>query len=97
MKYIFTMPPINIIDNVPITIDLIMWIWIIFFNISLGFWLRNKDIWFRKYQIIAQTLPNCNIAETDNPGSSTPRKIDTILRWAVLLIGKNSVKPWIKP
>jgi len=37
------------------------------------------------------------IADNEEPGSFIPNKRDIIFKWAVLLIGINSVKPWIKP
>ena len=42
-------------------------------------------------------LPNWSIADREEPGSSIPKTRDIIFKWAVLLTGKNSVKPWIKP
>ena len=52
---------------------------------------------FLKYQNIAKTLPSWIIADKDVPGSSNPNHKDIIFKWAVLLTGINSVKPWIKP
>ena len=52
---------------------------------------------FLKYQIRAKTLPSCMIADKELPGSSRPRRRDITFKWAVLLTGINSVKPWIKP
>ena len=37
------------------------------------------------------------IAEIEGPGSLIPKKSDMTFKWAVLLIGINSVKPWIMP
>ena len=37
------------------------------------------------------------MADKEGPGSSIPRKRDKTFKWAVLLTGTNSVKPWIKP
>ena len=50
-----------------------------------------------KYQNKATTLPNWIIADNDEPGSSMPRSRDMTFKWAVLLTGINSVKPWIIP
>ena len=50
-----------------------------------------------KYQNIAKTLPSWIIADIDEPGSWIPNHKDIIFKWAVLLTGINSVKPWIKP
>ena len=52
---------------------------------------------YLKYQIRAKTLPNWSIADKEGPGSLIPKKIEMIFKWAVLLTGINSVKPWIKP
>ena len=52
---------------------------------------------FLKYQNIASTLPSWIIADKEWPGSSIPKKRDNTFKWAVLLTGINSVKPWIKP
>ena len=37
------------------------------------------------------------MADKDEPGSLIPKKCDMTFKWAVLLTGINSVKPWIKP
>ena len=37
------------------------------------------------------------MADKDEPGSLIPKKCDKTFKWAVLLTGINSVKPWIKP
>ena len=60
-------------------------------------WLLIIKMSFLKYQIKAKTLPNWIIADKDGPGSSTPKKIEITFKWAVLLTGINSVKPWITP
>ena len=65
----------------------------IFFEVEF---LKLK-ISFLKYQNIANTLPSWIIADKDVPGSSIPNHKDMIFKWAVLLTGINSVKPWINP
>ena len=50
-----------------------------------------------KKQIIAKTLPIWIIADIEEPGSSKPNIGDNTFKWAVLLTGINSVKPWISP
>ena len=93
----FIIPPIKTIGIVPIKIDL--------FNLLnrneyfgfLEFVFWKLKILFLKYQNIAKTLPICMIAETDEPGSLIPKNRDRIFKWAVLLTGINSVKPWIVP
>ena len=52
---------------------------------------------FLKYQTRAKTLPIWMMADKEGPGSSIPKKRDITFKWAVLLTGINSVKPWIKP
>ena len=93
----FIIPPIKTIGIVPIKIDLFN---LLNRNEYLGFlefvFLKLK-ILFLKYQNIAKTLPICMIAETDDPGSLIPKNRDMIFKWAVLLTGINSVKPWIIP
>ena len=37
------------------------------------------------------------MADKEDPGSSKPKKREITFKCAVLLIGINSVKPWIKP
>ena len=37
------------------------------------------------------------MADNDIPGSSIPKKREITFKWAVLLTGINSVKPWINP
>ena len=46
---------------------------------------------------MAKTLPSWIIADKEGPGSLMPKRSDMTFRWAVLLTGINSVKPWIKP
>ena len=60
-------------------------------------WLLNFKISFLKYQTRAKTLPSWIIADNEMPGSSRPKRRDITFKWAVLLTGINSVKPWIKP
>ena len=93
----FVIPPIKTIGIVPINIDLYnLWDR----NESLGFlqfvFLKLK-ILFLKYQNIAKTLPICITADKEEPGSSMPNNRDITFKWAVLLTGINSVKPWIIP
>ena len=59
--------------------------------------LFNLKISFLKYQIRAKTLPSWIIADKEGPGSSIPKKRDITFKWAVLLTGINSVKPWMTP
>ena len=42
-------------------------------------------------------LPSCKDADIEIPGSSQPNTKGTTFRCAVLLIGINSVIPWINP
>ena len=60
-------------------------------------WLFNLKISFLKYQNNPKILPSWIIADNEEPGSSIPRRRDMTFKWAVLLTGINSVKPWIKP
>ena len=60
-------------------------------------WLFSLKKSFLKYQSKAKTLPNCKIADKEGPGSSIPKRRDITFKWAVLLTGINSVKPWIIP
>ena len=93
----FIIPPIKTIGIVPIKIDLFN---LLNRNEYLGFLefvFLKLEILFLKYQNIARTLPICMIAETEEPGSSIPNNRDMIFKWAVLLTGINSVKPWIIP
>ena len=93
----FINPPIKTIGIVPKRIDLnnlvehrlyISFIEILFLKLKIP---------FLKYQNIAKTLPICIIADNEEPGSSIPNNRDMIFKWAVLLTGINSVKPWIIP
>ena len=94
---IFILPPSKTIGMVPNKIDLN--------NLSckrnsrkfLYDWLLKLKISFLKYQISAKTLPIWIIADKEGPGSSMPIKNDMTFKWAVLLTGINSVKPWIRP
>ena len=90
-------PPTKIIGIVPIKIDLYNFLYVKIFKIVLEVKLLELKRSLRKYQNIAKTLPSWIIAEIVEPGSSSPKRTDTTLRWAVLLIGTNSVNPWIKP
>jgi hypothetical protein len=42
-------------------------------------------------------LPSWITAVKATPGSPQPKMTGTTLTWAVLLMGKNSVKPWTRP
>ena len=96
-KNTFMAPPNKIIGIVPIKIDQNN-LWYIKFskNFFVFFFLKLKKS-FLKYQIRARTLPSWIIADKDGPGSSIPKKRDKTFKWAELLTGINSVKPWIKP
>ena len=59
--------------------------------------LYKLILFLLKYQIIAKILPICIIPDKEEPGSLMPNNWDIIFRWAVLLTGINSVKPWIMP
>ena len=90
-------PPIKIIGIVPIKIDLNKLSCIKYsknFSEYLFFKLKISSL---KYQTKANTLPIWIMADKDGPGSSNPNKRDITFKWAVLLTGINSVKPWIKP
>ena len=91
------LPPNKIIGIVPIKIDLNTFFCNKYSDIFLLAWLLNLKISFLKYQIRAKTLPSWIIADKEGPGSSNPKKSDITFKWAVLLTGMNSVKPWIKP
>ena len=52
---------------------------------------------FLKYAMTAAKLANCMAAENAEPGSRQPRMPGMTRRCAVLLIGNNSVMPWITP
>ena len=85
------------IGMVPIKIDLNKLSFNKYSKIFFEDCLLKLKISFLKYQINAKTLPIWIIAEREEPGSSIPKKRDITFKWAVLLIGINSVKPWIKP
>lgn len=92
-----TKAPINNIELVPNKIDLFNLLEKIRSNsCSLSLLKKDKKSSL-KYQNIAKTLPNWITADKDDPGSSKPKNKEITFRWAVLLIGRNSVKPWIKP
>ena len=88
--------PIKTIGSVPISIDLENFLdkkeWCF-----LNFVFCKLKIFFLKYQNIAKTLPICITADKEEPGSSMPNNRDITFKWAVLLTGINSVKPWIIP
>ena len=90
-------PPSKTIGIVPIKIDLNNFSWNKLSNIFFGYWSLNLKISFLKYQTKAKILPIWIIADKEGPGSSIPKKRDMTFKWAVLLTGINSVKPWIKP
>ena len=90
-------PPRITIGIVPIKIDHNNFSCNKLSNISFGYWSLNLKISFLKYQTKAKTLPIWIIADREEPGSSIPKKRDMTFKWAVLLTGINSVKPWIKP
>ena len=94
---IFIIPPKKIIGIVAIKIDKSNLLDNIEIRIFLDFLLEKLNTFFLKYQTTAKTLPICMIAESDEPGSSISKKRDIIFKWAVLLTGMNSVKPWISP
>ena len=89
--------PVKIIGTVPIIIE--------FKNLLFSKGLKNifelrflyLKISFLKYQNKARTLPSWIIADKEEPGSSIPKRVDATFKWAVLLTGINSVKPWIRP
>ena len=89
--------PINKIELVPNRIDLFNLLEKILSNSCWLFLLKKDEKSSLKYQNIAKTLPNCITADKDEPGSSKPKNKEITFKWAVLLIGRNSVKPWIKP
>ena len=91
------LPPSKIIGIVPIKMDLNnLWCKKFLKRLFLD-WLFNLKISFLKYQNKAKILPSWIIADKEEPGSSIPRRKDMTFKWAVLLTGINSVKPWIKP
>ena len=94
---IFILPPSKTIGIVAIKIDLSnLWRKRYSRNFFEDLLLKLK-ISFLKYQVMAKTLPTWIVADKDAPGSSIPKKRDTTFKWAVLLTGINSVKPWINP
>ena len=93
----FTKAPNKTIGIVPIKIDFDNFLFnkkpkIFFFN----FFFKVK-ISSLKYQSIARILPICITADKEGPGLLIPKRRDIVFKWAVLLTGINSVKPWIKP
>ena len=90
-------PPTKIIGIVPIKIDLNKLSWNKYSKNFFEFCLLKSKISSLKYQNRAKTLPIWIIADKEGPGSSIPINRDITFKWAVLLTGINSVKPWIKP
>ena len=90
-------PPTKTIGIVPIKIDLYNLLNSNEYLSFLGFIFLKLKIVLLKYQSMAKTLPICMIADKEEPGSLIPNNWDTIFKWAVLLTGINSVKPWIIP
>ena len=90
-------PPSKIIGMVPIKIDINNRPWNKYSKIAFEESLLNLKISSLKYQPRANTLPSWIIAETEEPGSSIPKRSEMTFKWAVLLIGINSVNPWIRP
>ena len=96
-KDTFILPPSKAIGMVLIKIDLNSLLSeekLLFF---FEYWLFSLKISFLKYQHKAKTLPNWITADKEKPGSLIPKSWDKTFKWAVLLMGINSVKPWIKP
>ena len=91
------LPPSKTIGMVPIKIDLNNLFWNKLSKVIFKDWLLKLKISFLKYQNKAKTLPSWIMADKEEPGSSIPKKKDITFKWAVLLTGINSVKPWIKP
>ena len=94
---IFILPPSKTMGIVPIKIDLNNLSCKRYSRNFLEDWLLKLKISFLKYQAMASTLPIWIVADKDGPGSSIPKKRDITFKWAVLLTGINSVKPWINP
>ena len=94
---IFILPPSKTIGIVPIKRDLNNLSCKRYSRNFLEEWLLKLKISFLKYQAIAITLPSWIVADKDAPGSSIPKKTDITFKWAVLLTGIKSVKPWINP
>ena len=90
-------PPNIRIGIVPIKIDLYNLLDKNKYLSFLEFVFLKAKILFLKYQNTAKTLPICIIADNEEPGSLIPNNRDMIFKWAVLLTGINSVKPWIIP
>ena len=90
-------PPSKTIGIVPIIIDLNNLSCNKKLNNFFEDWILNLKKSFLKYQSREKTLPSWIIADTELPGSSIPKKWDMIFKWAELLTGINSVKPWIMP
>jgi len=82
---------------VPIKIDLNKLFWNKYSKKFSEYFILNSKKSFLKYQNRAKTLPSWIMADKEGPGSSIPKKRDITFKWAVLLTGINSVKPWIKP
>ena len=94
---IFILPPSKTIGIVPIKMDLNNLSCKRYSRKFLEDWLLKLKKSFLKYQAMARTLPSWIVADNDAPGSSIPKKRDITFKWAVLLTGINSVKPWINP
>ena len=93
----FIIPPNKTIGIVPIKIDFNNFLYKFKFKYLSESRLLKINISFLKYQKTAKTLPSWIIADNEEPGSSRPNRRDIIFKWAVLLTGINSVKPWINP
>ena len=93
----FIIPPIKTIGIVPIKIDLNNLLDNNEYLSLIEFLFLKLKILFLKYQNMAKTLPIWIIADKEEPGSLIPNNRDIIFKWAVLLTGINSVKPWIIP
>ena len=63
-------------------------------GLVLALWL-NYETWVKDYGPKPGEAPSTAVTAT--PGSPQPNRTGTTLRWAVLLIGKNSVSPWTIP
>ena len=93
----FILPPRIMIGIVAIKIDLDNLLCKKKANKFFDDWSFNMKNSFLKYQKTAKTLPSWIIADIEDPGSSSPKKIEITFKCAVLLTGINSVKPWISP
>ena len=91
------LPPSKTIGTVPIRIDLNNFSSKRYSKKFFEDWLLKLKISLLKYQAKAKTLPSWTVADKEGPGSSKPKKRDITFKWAVLLIGMNSVNPWINP